>query len=109
MLSREEINDVAEYVLSFAGQSEDPEAVQRGAELYAANCAACHGEAGEGIADMGAPRLDNAIWRFGGAKEQVVAQIRQPRHGVMPAWIDRLDPTTIKMLTVYVHALGGGQ
>ena len=40
---------------------------------------------------------------------QHVAQIRQPRHGVMPAWIGRLPPETIKMLTVYVHSLGGGQ
>ena len=29
--------------------------------------------------------------------------------GVMPAWGARLDPTTIKSLTVYVHSLGGGQ
>jgi len=28
---------------------------------------------------------------------------------VMPAFGSRLDETTIKMLTVYVHSLGGGQ
>ena len=28
---------------------------------------------------------------------------------VMPAWNGRLDETTIKALTVYVHSLGGGQ
>jgi cytochrome c oxidase cbb3-type subunit III len=28
---------------------------------------------------------------------------------VMPAWIGRLDPVTIKVLTVYVHSLGGGK
>jgi cytochrome c oxidase cbb3-type subunit III len=27
----------------------------------------------------------------------------------MPAWVDRLDPVTIKALAVYVHSLGGGQ
>jgi cytochrome c oxidase cbb3-type subunit III len=27
----------------------------------------------------------------------------------MPAWKGRLDDTTIKALTVYVHSLGGGQ
>lgn len=31
------------------------------------------------------------------------------RSGVMPAWGGRLDEETIKMLTVYVHSLGGGQ
>ena len=35
--------------------------------------------------------------------------IATSRGGVMPAWSGRLDPTTIKALTVYVHALGGGQ
>ena len=31
------------------------------------------------------------------------------RGGVMPAWVDRLDPATIKSLAVYVHSLGGGK
>jgi cytochrome c oxidase cbb3-type subunit 3 len=35
--------------------------------------------------------------------------IRNARRGVMPAWENRLSPETVKMLTVYVHALGGGQ
>jgi len=28
---------------------------------------------------------------------------------VMPAWEGRLDPVTIKSLTIYVHSLGGGK
>ena len=31
------------------------------------------------------------------------------RYGIMPAWGDRLDPVTIKMLAAYVHSLGGGE
>jgi cytochrome c oxidase cbb3-type subunit 3 len=27
----------------------------------------------------------------------------------MPGWSGRLTPTQIKLLTVYVHELGGGQ
>ena len=27
----------------------------------------------------------------------------------MPAWVGRLDPSTIKALAVYVHSLGGGE
>jgi cytochrome c oxidase cbb3-type subunit 3 len=27
----------------------------------------------------------------------------------MPAWSERLDPATIKELSIYVHALGGGE
>lgn len=109
LLSREEISQVAEFVLSLSGQSKDSQAIAQGREVYAINCAACHGESGEGNTSLGAPRLNDQIWLYGDSKEQVVAQISQPRHGVMPAWSDRLDETTIKMLAVYVHALGGGQ
>ena len=107
LLETEQIDQVADYVLALsqgAASTGTP-----GAEIYAENCAACHGEAGEGGRDFGAPRLSNQIWLYGGEKEQVVQQINQPRLGVMPAWIDRLDETTIKMLTVYVPALGGGE
>jgi cytochrome c oxidase cbb3-type subunit 3 len=38
-----------------------------------------------------------------------MAQIARPQQGVMPAWIGRLDPETLKILAVYVHSLGGGQ
>jgi cytochrome c oxidase cbb3-type subunit 3 len=109
ILGPEEIDAVAEYVLSLSGQAENEEAAKQGAEIFAEQCAACHGEAGEGMVELGAPRLSDQIWLYGGTKEQVVAQIRQPQHGVMPAWVDRLDPETIKMLAVYVHSLGGGE
>ena len=29
--------------------------------------------------------------------------------GVMPNWGARLDPATIKAVTLYVHSLGGGE
>ena len=107
LLETEQIDQVADYVLALsqgAASADTP-----GADVYAENCAACHGEAGEGGRDFGAPRLSNQIWLYGGEKEDLVKQISQPRLGVMPAWTDRLDETTIKMLTVYVHALGGGE
>ena len=38
-----------------------------------------------------------------------MAQVTEPKHGVMPAWGQRLDPVTVKMLATYVHSLGGGE
>ena len=107
LLEKEQIDQVADYVLALSQKAASADTP--GAEIYDENCAACHGEAGEGGRDFGAPRLANQIWLYGGEKEDVVNQITRPRHGVMPAWADRLDDTTIKMLTVYVHALGGGE
>ncbi|MCM0019471.1 MAG: cytochrome C oxidase Cbb3, partial [Tagaea sp.] len=42
-------------------------------------------------------------------KATIVETIRNSRAGSMPAWTGRLDDATIKMLAVYVHALGGGK
>jgi len=109
MLDRQQIADVAEYVLSLSERSEDAAASERGAPIFAEQCAACHGESGEGVTELGAPALNDQIWLYGSTKEEIVQQIHRPRHGVMPAWVDRLDPETIKALAVYVHSLGGGQ
>ena len=34
--------------------------------------------------------------------------IETGRGGIMPAWVDRLDPVSIKMVALYVYSLGGG-
>jgi cytochrome c oxidase cbb3-type subunit 3 len=109
ILSRDEIDAVAEHVLALSGRSDDSELAAQGASLFADQCAVCHGDAGEGLPELGGPRLNDQIWLYGGDKADIVAQITRPRHGVMPAWGNRLDPETLKILTVYVHALGGGQ
>jgi len=110
ILKPEQISDVADYVLSLSGKKEgDEEALARGKKIFAENCAACHGENGEGNTDLGAPRLSDNIWLYGGDKATVVETITKARRGVMPAWVDRLPETTIKMLAVYVHSLGGSR
>ncbi|MCG8357084.1 MAG: cytochrome-c oxidase, cbb3-type subunit III [Kiloniellales bacterium] len=109
LLTGEEIDGLAEYVLSLAGADHDASKAAAAAELYVDNCAACHAEDGAGEMALGAPRLNDQIWLYGGEKADIVTQISAPRHGVMPAWSTRLDDATIKMLTVYVHSLGGGQ
>jgi cytochrome c oxidase cbb3-type subunit III len=110
LLKIEEIETLAHYVRSLAGLSVDPKArLDQGKPLFAANCASCHGEAGKGNQELGAPNLTDAIWLYGSEFEAVVETIRNSRGGVMPAWAGRLDPVTIKALSVYVHSLGGGQ
>ena len=109
ILERDQISAVAEYVLSLSGASEDAALAEQGAPIFAEQCAVCHGEDGEGLPELGGPRLDDQIWLYGGDKADIVAQIARPQHGVMPAWGQRLDPETLKVLAVYVHSLGGGQ
>jgi cytochrome c oxidase cbb3-type subunit III len=110
ILKRGETEAVANYVLSLSGQAFNPKLkLEEGGTLYAANCAACHGDQGKGNKEMGAPDLTDAIWLYGSAPEQVIATIAGGRKGVMPAWEGRLDPVTVKSLAVYIHSLGGGE
>lgn len=106
VLDRAQAKAVASHVLSLSGKGN---ANAAGAQLFADNCAACHGPTGAGLAEMGGPALNDAIWLYGGSEAAVTKQILAPRHGVMPAWAGRLDPVTIKMLAAYVHSRGGGQ
>ena len=109
VLTAPQVNDVAEHVLSLTNRATDAAAAGRGAALYAENCVACHGDAGQGNRELGAPRLADQVWLYGGDKASIVRSISYARGGVMPAWGGRLDPALVNMLTVYVHALGGGE
>ncbi|KAA2237970.1 cytochrome-c oxidase, cbb3-type subunit III [Salinarimonas soli] len=109
ILKRDEAVVLADYVRSIAGLPVEPKAdLKRGETLFAANCAACHGDKGAGNKEMGAPNLTDGIWLYGSEKAAVVETLTNGRGGVMPAWTGRLDEATIKALTVYVHTLGGG-
>jgi cytochrome c oxidase cbb3-type subunit 3 len=59
--------------------------------------------------EFGAPNLTDQIWLYGSDEATIVETITNGRSGVMPAWVGRLDPATIKALAVYVHTLGGGK
>jgi cytochrome c oxidase cbb3-type subunit 3 len=109
ILTPEQIDQVANYTLTLAGEPADAAKAEAGKQIYAENCASCHGEDGTGGRDFGAPNLTDKIWLFGGSIDEVKAQIAKPRMGVMPGWEKRLDDATIKQLTVYVHSLGGGE
>ncbi|KXG86578.1 cytochrome-c oxidase, cbb3-type subunit III [Agrobacterium bohemicum] len=109
MLKSNEIREVAAYVVSLTGTARDASMVEPGARIFADNCASCHGDDAKGNRDMGAPNLADAIWLKAHGEDGIVAQIRMPKHGVMPAWGERLSDTTVKQLTLFVHSLGGGE
>lgn len=109
ILKADQINDVAEFVLSLTNKSTDADAAKRGAQIFADNCAACHGDKGQGNIEVGAKQLNNGIWLYGGDKATIVETITYARNSSMPAWSERFDDATVKMLSVYVHSLGGGK
>ena len=110
VLKKDEIVTVANYVRSLSGL---PTAAgynaAGGKKIFAENCASCHGDNAKGNLELGAPDLTDKIWLYGSDEATLVETITNGRAGVMPAWVGRLDPTTVKALTVYVHSLGGGK
>lgn len=120
-LAGEELQAVTDYVKGLhSGESKTyPEQLAQniktelslGANIFRENCAACHGFDGTGNRDIGAPNLADAIWLKSedGSAQAIMSQIKNPKHGMMPAWVDRLDEDTLRQLTIYVHELGGGE
>jgi cytochrome c oxidase cbb3-type subunit III len=110
ILKPDQIVTVANYVRSLAGLSTSPGYdAAAGKKIFAENCVSCHGDNGKGNQELGAPDLTDKIWLFGSDEATLVETITYGRAGVMPAWVGRLDPATIKALAVYVHSLGGGK
>ena len=110
MIPRQGVTDVAEYVRSLSGLSTHPGAdLANGAKVFAENCVACHAEDGKGNRELGAPNLTDAVWLYGADAQTIAQGVWGGRGGVMPAWGGRLDESTIKALTLYVHSFGGGE
>jgi cytochrome c oxidase cbb3-type subunit 3 len=115
MLPPEQIDQVVNHVLAISGQEHDATLAQAGAQVFADNCAGCHGEKGEGMRELGAPTLTDAVWLYGGSPERIKETVTNARFGVMPAWSEEFRPTNglsqaeINAVATYVHGLGGGE
>ena len=109
LLTAPQVDDAVAYVRVASRQDKPSAAAQRGATLFADNCAVCHGTDAKGNRALGAPNLTDGIWLYGGDTESIHQSVWNSRQGVMPRWDDKLSPATIRMLAVYVHSLGGGE
>lgn len=110
MLKPGEAALTADYVRSLAGLPVDVKTdLAAGKKIFADNCAACHGDAGKGNQELGAPNLTDQIWLYGSDRATLVETILKGRAGMMPNWGDRLEPGAIKALAIYVRSLGGGR
>ena len=121
VLSGEQIDELTHYVASRSGVAHDAAMARAGDVLFRSQTAACfycHATDAKGRQELGAPNLTDSIWLWAdvpGADSDAakLAAIRGVisgglNKGVMPAFAGRLTPDQIKILTVYVHGLGGG-
>ena len=109
ILEKADIDAVVNHVLKISGQDHDAALAATGAQVFADNCAACHGDAGTGDRAQGAPNLTDAIWLYAGDAATLTETVTKARYGVMPAWAGRLTESDIRAVSSYVHSLGGGE
>lgn len=103
LLDGPEIVAVTDHVLALAEGQADADSP--GAQVFADNCAACHGDAGAGGLMNGAPKLADDSWIYGGDRASVLASVRNGQEGVMPAWEGRLDAAEINLLAAWLASL----
>ncbi|MBB5053973.1 cytochrome c oxidase cbb3-type subunit 3 [Afipia massiliensis] len=109
ILKAQEVDDVVDYVRSLS----DPKVAQKisvprlnaGKTVFAANCAACHGDDGKGKTEMGAPDLTDHFWIYGGDLQSVSSTVWNGRQGKMPTWEERLSALDRKILALYLTDL----
>ncbi|MFZ5511571.1 MAG: cytochrome-c oxidase, cbb3-type subunit III, partial [Pseudomonadota bacterium] len=84
-LGGEGVKDAAHYVRSLSGLAHDSIRAARGKELFAQNCAACHGAEAKGNIALGAPNLTDKTWLYGSSEATVIETITKGRSNQMPA------------------------
>jgi cytochrome c oxidase cbb3-type subunit 3 len=85
----------------------DPDAMRVARNLYANNCAMCHGSDARGA--KGFPSLTDGDWLYGGAPDTVLATISYGRNGIMPPWGEALGEQGVEEVVAYVLTLSGLQ
>ena len=91
--------------LSLAELAENPQAVDMGRNLYAHNCATCHGSDARGA--QGYPNLTDDHWIWGGEAAQIEHSVVQGRRAAMPAFGEALGEDGVRNTAVYVQKLAG--
>lgn len=116
-LNEAQIGQLADFLIGLSqGNSGDA----AGWALYEeAGCGMCHGDTAKGDYDAGSANLTDAVWRFGSSRDEVIKTIAygvnqmedypESHNAVMPSFEGRLSENDIKLLTVRIWSLGGGE
>ncbi|NOX17396.1 MAG: c-type cytochrome [Chlorobi bacterium] len=83
----------------------DPADLERGKKIFLKNCAACHGQNGEGLVG---PNFTDEYWIHGGGIKNVFHTISEgvPAKGMI-SWKSQLSPGEIQTVGSYVLSLRG--
>jgi len=99
------ISELVVYVQSLSGQKADPALASNGKKTFDMLCVACHGPDGGGNQALGAPRLNDDVWLYGGDPETIRETLTKGRNGQMPGFEDMLSEDRRRLLSAYVLSL----
>jgi cytochrome c oxidase cbb3-type subunit 3 len=99
------ITELVVYVQSLSGQKADPVMAANGKKNYDMLCVACHQADGSGNQALGAPRLNDNIWLYGGEPETIRKTLTEGRNGNMPTFGDSLSEDKRRLIAAYVLSL----
>lgn len=88
-----------------AALATDARALEFGRNVFANNCAVCHGSDARGA--KGYPNLTDNDWLYGGAPDAILTTILKGRRGVMPPLAAALGEQGIDEVANYVLTLSG--
>jgi cytochrome c oxidase cbb3-type subunit 3 len=106
-------SEIAEYMKTSANNVDessvkeltDAKEIANGRDLFLANCAACHGRAGEGTVG---PNLTDDYWLHSGSVKDIFKTIKYgwPDKG-MKSWKEDLSAVQIAQVTSFIRSLKG--
>jgi cytochrome c oxidase cbb3-type subunit 3 len=99
------INELVVYVQSMSGQKADAGMAAAGKKNFDMLCVACHGLDGSGNQALGAARLNDDIWLYGGEPDSIKKSITEGRNGAMPTHKDLLSDDRRRLIAAYVLSL----
>lgn len=108
-LGEEGVQQTVQYVLTLSGRKADRAQAAAGKHIYETKCAGCHGTDGSGNPMMGAPRLNDKVWLYGGSEATLAKTIGEGRTGHMPAQLQNLGAERVHLLAAYVWSLSHKQ
>ena len=91
--------------LDVVAVAKNPEAMAAAKNLFANNCATCHGADARGT--RGFPNLTDNDWVWGGNPETIYETIANGRKGLMPGWAVILGRQGAEEVSAYVLSLSG--
>lgn len=91
--------------IPLADLAHDPGAVKVGRNVFANNCAPCHGSDARGA--KGYPNLVDNDWLYGSDPDTVLATVLHGRHGVMPPLAATLPDGGVDQVANHVLSLSG--